>query len=96
MSDRKDGIMTVKKIPLRRCNGCGETKPKKELIRVILTPDNEIELDLTGKKTGRGAYICRSSECLAKARKTKAIDRSLKFEVPVEVYDRLAKELANE
>ena len=68
--------MVPKKIPLRRCNGCGEMKPKKELIRVILTPQGEIELDVTGKKNGRGAYVCPSSECFAKARKTKAIERS--------------------
>ncbi|MBO4685853.1 MAG: YlxR family protein [Lachnospiraceae bacterium] len=88
--------MVPKKIPLRRCNGCGEMKPKKELIRVILTPQGEIELDVTGKKNGRGAYVCPSSECFAKARKTKAIERSLGVSVPEEIYERIGKELSDE
>ena len=88
--------MVPKKIPLRRCNGCGEMKPKKELIRVILTPQGEIELDVTGKKNGRGAYVCPSSECFAKARKTKAIERSLGVSVPEELYERIGKELSDE
>ena len=88
--------MVPKKIPLRRCNGCGEMKPKKELIRVILTPQGEIELDVTGKKNGRGAYVCPSPECFAKARKTKAIERSLGVSVPEEIYERIGKELSDE
>ena len=72
--------MGPKKIPLRRCNGCGEMKPKKELIRVILTPDGMIELDLTGKTNGRGAYVCRDEACFAKARKAKAIERDFPLE----------------
>ena len=88
--------MGPKKIPLRRCNGCGEMKPKKELIRVILTPDGMIELDLTGKKNGRGAYVCRDAACFAKARKTKAIERSLGVAIPEEIYERLGKELGDE
>ena len=88
--------MVPKKIPLRRCHGCGEMKPKKELIRVILTPQGEIELDVTGKKNGRGAYVCPSSECFAKARKTKAIERSLGVSVPEEIYERIGKELSDE
>ena len=88
--------MVPKKIPLRRCNGCGEMKPKKELIRVILTPQGEIELDVTGTKNGRGAYVCPSSECFAKARKTKAIERSLGVSVPEEIYERIGKELSDE
>jgi len=88
--------MVPKKIPLRRCNGCGEMKPKKELIRVILTPQGEIELDVTGKKNGRGAYVCPSSECFAKARKTKAIERSLGVSVPEEIYERIGKDLSDE
>ena len=71
-------------------------KPKKELIRVILTPQGEIELDVTGKKNGRGAYVCPSSECFAKARKTKAIERSLGVSVPEEIYERIGKELSDE
>jgi len=71
-------------------------KPKKELIRVILTPEGTIETDLTGKKNGRGAYLCPNPECFRKARKTKAIDRSLGVTVPEEIYARLGKELEDE
>ena len=85
--------MIKKKIPMRQCPGCGEMKTKKELIRVIKTPENEIAIDFTGKKNGRGAYLCNSLECLKKARKTKAIERSLKTTIPDEIYDQLEKEL---
>lgn len=85
--------MIKKKIPMRQCTGCGEMKTKKELIRVIKTPENEILIDFTGKKNGRGAYLCNSLECLKKARKTKAIERSLKTTIPDEIYDQLEKEL---
>lgn len=85
--------MVNKKIPLRKCTGCGEMKNKKELIRVIKTPEEEITIDATGKKNGRGAYICNSSECLAKAMKTKGLERSLKTAIPKEVYEELEKEL---
>lgn len=78
---------------MRQCTGCGEMKTKKELIRVIKTPENEIAIDFTGKKNGRGAYLCNSLECLKKARKTKAIERSLKTTIPDEIYDQLEKEL---
>ena len=85
--------MVNKKIPLRKCTGCGEMKSKKELIRVIKTPEEEIIIDATGKKNGRGAYICNSSQCLAKAMKTKALERSLKTAIPKEIYEELEKEL---
>ena len=85
--------MIKKKIPMRQCTGCGEMKTKKELIRVIKTPENEIVIDFTGKKNGRGAYLCNSLECLKRARKTKAIERSLKTTIPDEIYDQLEKEL---
>lgn len=85
--------MIKKKIPMRQCTGCGEMKTKKELIRVIKTPENEIVIDFTGKKNGRGAYLCNSLECLKKARKTKGIERSLKTTIPDEIYDQLEKEL---
>lgn len=85
--------MVNKKIPLRKCTGCGEMKNKKELIRVIKTPEEEIIMDVTGKKNGRGAYLCNSSQCLAKAVKTKALERSLKAAIPKEVYEELEKEL---
>lgn len=80
---------TVRKIPLRKCTGCGEMKPKKELIRVLLTSDNNICIDDTGKKNGRGAYICKNIECLKKAVKTKGLERSLKCSIPDEIIDTL-------
>lgn len=84
--------MAEKKIPLRKCTGCGESKGKKELIRVVRTPEGEICLDETGRKNGRGAYLCRNIECLKKAEKTRGLDRSFKMAVPPEVYDLLEKE----
>lgn len=85
-----------KKIPERQCLGCNEHKPKKELLRVVRTPEGEILLDFTGKKSGRGAYICRNVGCLKKARKSKRIDRSLNVTIPEEVYDRMESELADD
>ena len=73
--------------------GCSEHKPKKELLRVVLSPDGEISLDFTGKKSGRGAYICKDQKCLKKARKNRRIDKSLDREIPEQVYDRLEREL---
>lgn len=84
--------MNTKKIPLRKCTACGEMKNKKELFRIIKTPENEVMLDKTGKKNGRGAYLCAKSPCLEKARKTKALERSLKVSIPDEVYNALLKE----
>ena len=69
--------MSVKKIPMRMCTACREMKPKKELIRVVKTPENEIKLDLTGKLNGRGAYVCKSEECLKKAQKSGALSRAV-------------------
>lgn len=86
-------MAVTKKIPLRKCTGCNEMKPKKELVRVIKTPEEEILIDLTGKKNGRGAYICRSKECLEKAIKTKAIERSLSYKITDEIYARLKEEI---
>lgn len=86
---------TVRKIPQRQCNGCGEMKNKKELIRVIKTNEGEISIDATGKKNGRGAYICPSLECFKKAVKNKGLERSLKAAVPEEVYKQLEEELIN-
>ena len=82
-----------KKIPLRKCVGCGEMKEKKEMIRDLKTPEDEIILDTTGRANGRGAYICNNSECLAKAIKNKGLERSLKSRIPEEVSIRLQKEL---
>lgn len=86
-------MATVKKIPRRKCIGCGEMKDKKDLIRVIRTEEGNIEIDLTGRKNGRGAYVCNSKECLAKAVKNKGLERSLKVKVPSEIWDSLAKEM---
>ncbi len=85
--------MKTKKIPLRQCVGCGEMKTKKEMLRVIKTPEDEIIIDATGKKNGRGAYICSSLECFSKAVKNKGLERSLKVSIPKEVYEQLEKEL---
>ena len=83
----------AKKLPLRMCTGCGEMKPKKELIRVLKTPEDEIVIDATGKKNGRGAYVCCSLACLQKAIKTKGLDRSLKVTIPRELVEALEKEM---
>lgn len=84
---------SVKKVPMRKCIGCGEMKNKKEMMRVIRTPENEIVLDATGKKNGRGAYLCFSRECLEKAVKSRGLERSLKVPIPREVLESLEKEL---
>ena len=95
----------MKKIPLRKCTGCGEMKPKRELIRVVRAPEKEdgqggvsggdISLDLTGKAPGRGAYVCKNAECFKKARKAKRFERSLGCNIPEEVYDSMAQQLEN-
>ena len=82
-----------KKVPMRQCVGCQEMKSKKEMQRVLKTAEDEIVLDATGRKNGRGAYLCFSKECLAKARKNKGLERSLKMAIPSAVYDSLEKEL---
>ena len=82
-----------KKIPQRQCMGCRERKAKKEMIRVVRGTDGNVSLDFGGKMNGRGAYICPDPECLKKALKSKALDRSLEVTIPEEVYDRLAKEM---
>jgi len=83
-----------KRIPERKCLGCNTSKPKSELARVVRAPDGSVSLDLTGKKSGRGAYVCRSVDCLKKCRKRRCLERSLEAEIPDEVYDALEKELA--
>ena len=84
-----------KKIPLRKCTGCGEMKPKKELVRVVKTPDDQVLIDLTGRVNGRGAYICPNAQCLKIARKSKRIERSFQMQIPDEVYDKMEEELKN-
>jgi len=86
--------MKARKIPERQCLGCNEHKPKIELLRVVKTPEGEILLDFTGKKSGRGAYICKDVKCLKKARKSKRIDANRGVSVPDEVYDRMERELS--
>ena len=82
-----------RKIPQRQCVGCRTMKDKKALIRVVKTPEDEIVLDLTGKKSGRGAYVCPQAECLKKARKSRALERAFETAIPAEVYDSMEKEL---
>ena len=84
---------TVRKQPVRRCTGCGEHFPKNELIRVLRTPEGDIVLDGTGKRSGRGAYICRNASCLKKARKARRLETSLECFIPDEVYTKLEEEL---
>ena len=86
----------AKKLQVRQCVGCGEMKNKKEMMRVLRTPEGETVLDKTGKKNGRGAYLCISKECLQKARKNKGLERSFKMSIPNEVYDSLEKEFDEE
>ena len=92
----KNGNTQVRKIPTRRCTGCNEHFPKNTLIRVLRTPEGEIVLDTTGKKSGRGAYICKSLTCFKKARKAKRLDASLECVIPETVYEALEEELARE
>ena len=83
----------VKKIPLRKCLGCMCSFPKKELVRVVRTPENQVIIDLSGKANGRGAYICKSKDCLKKAIKSKRIGNNLEVEIPEEVIERLLTEI---
>ncbi|MGN1001574.1 MAG: RNase P modulator RnpM [Oscillospiraceae bacterium] len=82
-----------KKIPMRQCLGCREMKPKRELIRVVRSPQGEISLDFKGKAQGRGAYVCPDPECLKKAIRSRAIERAFETSVPEEIYDRLRQEM---
>ncbi len=84
--------MSVKKIPMRKCIGCGEMKDKKAMIRVIKSSEGEISLDVTGRMNGRGAYLCNNRECLDKAIKQRGLERSFQMSIPKEVYDSLSKE----
>lgn len=85
--------MKTKKIPMRMCTGCGEMFDKRTLVRVVKSPDGEVSLDLTGKKSGRGAYVCRNTACLEKARKKKAFERAFSVQISQEVYDRMLEEM---
>ena len=86
-------IKKVKKIPMRQCMGCNEHKPKSELLRVVRDPEGGISLDFRGKKSGRGAYLCRDLKCLKRARKSRRIDRVLECEIPEEVWDTMEQEM---
>ncbi|WP_250278490.1 RNase P modulator RnpM [[Clostridium] colinum] len=85
--------MIKKKIPLRKCTGCQQMKEKKELIRVVRTDENQYTIDLTGRMSGRGAYICKNIECLEKAFKSKGLERSFKSAIPKDIYEKLRNEL---
>ena len=82
-----------KKIPMRQCLGCREMKPKRELIRVVRSPEGEISLDFRGKTSGRGAYVCPDPECLKRVRKSKALERAFSAQLPAEVYDALEAQM---
>ena len=84
--------MHVKKTPLRKCTGCGEMKPKKELVRVVKSPEGEVSLDLTGRKPGRGAYVCPRVDCLRLARKARRLEKAFSCPIPAEVYNRMEEE----
>ena len=88
--------MKVKKIPMRMCNGCMEMKPKKELIRIVKSPTGDISVDLTGKKSGRGAYICKDVECLEKAYKAKRLNKNLESEINAENKEKLKEVISND
>lgn len=81
--------------PLRKCTGCNQMKPKQELVRVVRSPDGEVSLDLTGKKPGRGAYVCRNEECLKKARKAKRLERAFSLAISDEIYEKMEEEMRN-
>ena len=88
--------MTTRKVPLRKCTGCNEMKPKRELVRVVRSPQGEVSLDLTGKKPGRGAYICKNAECLKLEKKAKRIERALECTISPQLYDTMEKEIEND
>lgn len=88
--------MKQRKIPLRKCTGCQEMKNKKELIRIVRNDEGEFSVDITGKKPGRGAYMCNNIECFEKAVKSKGLERSFKTSVPKDVYEKLRNELLND
>lgn len=85
--------MQQKRIPLRKCTGCGEMKPKRELVRIVKSPENDISLDSTGKKAGRGAYLCPNQACLTAARKARRLEKAFSCQIPDAVYAQLEEEL---
>ncbi len=93
---RKHNMAVTKKIPARLCLGCQQQHPKKELVRIVRSPEGEFSVDMTGKKAGRGAYICNNKECLEKAFKSHGLDRSFKSKIDKAVYDELLQQLLSE
>jgi predicted RNA-binding protein YlxR (DUF448 family) len=91
---KMDNNQKARKIPMRQCLGCNEHRPKKEMIRVVRTPEGEIVLDTVGKKSGRGAYICPRKTCFARARKSKRIETVLECKIPEEIYDEMEKNIS--
>lgn len=89
-------LMKIKKIPMRMCLGCNEMKPKKEMIRVVKSAEGEISLDFTGKKSGRGAYICKNTECFQSARKARRFEKSFSCKISNEIYEEMENELTAE
>lgn len=87
--------MQVKKQPMRKCTGCNEMKEKRELVRIVRDPEGNISVDLTGKKSGRGAYICKDKKCLMKAQKAKRLEKAFDCDVPDEIYERLEGEITD-
>lgn len=88
-------MIKTKKVPLRKCVACQQMMPKKSLVRIVRTPDDQVEMDLTSKKSGRGAYICGNIACFRLAQKSRAFDRALKAPVSAEIYEQLANEFSN-
>ena len=88
--------MQKRKTPMRQCGGCCEMKPKSELVRVVKSPDGEISLDLTGKKNGRGSYICKSKDCFQKSLKRKSFERAFGMKIPEQIAENILKELSGE
>ncbi len=86
-------MASEKKIPMRQCLGCREMKPKRELLRLVRSPEGEVSIDMKGKAPGRGAYICKSVECMKKARRSKAFDRAFEIKISDEMLDRLQQEI---
>lgn len=85
----------IKKVPMRKCLGCNEMKPKRELVRIVRSPEGEISIDLSGKKNGRGAYICPRVDCLAALKKTKRLEKAFETKIPDEIYELLALEMTD-
>ena len=85
--------MQTRKVPMRMCTGCGQMKPKREMVRVVKNQAGEISLDLTGKKAGRAAYVCRDLQCLQKARKARRLEKTFSCRIPDEIYDKMEGEL---